>query len=95
MFHIDFETKIFLPSFHAFCVLVPPPGAALATPSMDTTADTTEPSTTPAEELALRTITDGVPDHVAIEASVPEVRVMTEERSGDFDKDHVSHVVIQ
>lgn len=62
---------------------------------MDTTADTTKPSTTPAEEPALRTITEGLEDHAAIEASVPEVRVMTEERSGDFDKDHVSHVVIQ
>lgn len=65
------------------------------TPSMDTTTDTTKPSTTLAEEPALRTITVGVQDHVAIEASVPEVQVMTEERSGDFDKDHVSHVVIQ
>ncbi|KAK2599688.1 hypothetical protein N8I77_011421 [Diaporthe amygdali] len=62
---------------------------------MDTTADTTKPSTTPAEEPALRTITVGVQDNVAIEASVPEVQVMTEKRSGDFDKDHVSHVVIQ
>lgn len=62
---------------------------------MHTTADTTKPSTTPAEEPALRTITAGVQDNVAIEASVPEVRVMTEERSGDFDKDHVTHVVIQ
>lgn len=64
-------------------------------PSMDTTADATQASTTPAEEPALHTITEGLPDHAAIEASVPEVRATTEERFKDYDKDRVSHVVIQ
>lgn len=62
---------------------------------MDPTADTTKPSTTPADEPALRTITQELPDHLAIEASVPEVRVTTEGRSEDFDKGNVSHFVIQ
>ncbi|KAK3944458.1 hypothetical protein QBC46DRAFT_251883 [Diplogelasinospora grovesii] len=62
---------------------------------MDTITDATNPSATPVEEPSLRTITMGVPDHAAIDASVPEVRATTEERFGDFDKDSVSHVVIQ
>jgi hypothetical protein len=90
----DFTTRSFVPPFHAFCILVTI-RAALATPSMDTTADTTKPSTIPGEEPALRTVTRGVPDPIAIEAPVPQIRVMTEERPGDFDKGHVSHVVIQ
>ena len=52
---------------------------------MDTTADATKPLTTPVEEPSLRTITVGVPDHAAIEASVPEVRATTEERFRGFD----------
>jgi uncharacterized protein (UPF0210 family) len=62
---------------------------------MDTIADATKSSTTQAEEPSLRTITIGVPDHAAIDASVPEVRATIEERFADFDKNSVSHVVIQ
>jgi hypothetical protein len=62
---------------------------------MDTTADATKPLATPAEEPSLRTIAAGVPDDAAIEASVPEIRATTEERFTGFDKDSVSHVVIQ
>ncbi|KAM7214608.1 hypothetical protein V8F06_010007 [Rhypophila decipiens] len=61
---------------------------------MDTSAGATRPlSTTPAEEPALRRIKARVPEHAAIEATVPEVQAMTEERfEGVLEKDHITHV---
>jgi hypothetical protein len=46
-------------------------------------------------DLSLRTITEGVPDTVAIDAQVPDVRVRTEERFADLDLSTISHVAIQ
>jgi hypothetical protein len=63
--------------------------------SLDPIEDAPNLSEVPAGETSLRTITMGVSDTEAIDAEVPDVQATTEEKFRDFDKDPVTHVVIQ
>jgi hypothetical protein len=46
-------------------------------------------------DTSLRTITRGVGDRAAIDAPVPEVRAITQAHLDTFDRNGVTHVVIQ
>ncbi|KAL2145794.1 hypothetical protein VTI28DRAFT_6293 [Corynascus sepedonium] len=62
---------------------------------MDTIVGATNLSGTQVDDPSLRTIILGVPEDIAIDAPVPEVRATAEERFKDFDINSITHVVIQ
>ncbi len=69
----------------------------MAAPKIDPFDVPIEPIRPPHVEIdpSLRTITRGVPHRDALDASIPDVRAATEERFKNFDKNAVTHVVIQ
>jgi hypothetical protein len=64
---------------------------------MDPLSIPIEPIRAPHYEIdpSLRTVTRDVPDAAAIDVPIPEVIATTEENSKDFDRESVTHVVIQ
>ncbi|POR33799.1 Uncharacterized protein TPAR_05991 [Tolypocladium paradoxum] len=61
----------------------------------DTQSFSEQPSLPPLTAPILRTLTQGVPDNMKIDAPIPEARAVTEDRLKDFDLGNVSHVVVQ